>query len=70
VIREGTKVKWQWGQGWGHGSVVEVHREKVERELKGTKVTRVGSDKDPAYLIKQSDGDLVLKLKSEIERDD
>ncbi len=70
MIREGTKVKWQWGQGWGYGSVVEIHREKVERELKGSKVIREGTDDDPAYVIEQSDGDQVLKLQSEVERAD
>jgi len=70
VIREGTAVKWKWGQGWGNGSVLEIHREKVEREIKGTVVTRQGTKSNPAYLIEQSDGDLVLKLGAELERDD
>lgn len=70
MIREGTRVKWKWGEGWGYGSVLEIHRKKVEREIKGAVVTREGSRSNPAYLIEQSDGDLVLKLRAEVERDD
>ena len=34
----------------------------------GEKVTRKGSDDDPAYVIEQEDGTTVLKLQSEVER--
>ena len=70
MIREGTNVKWRWGEGWGKGTVTEIHHEKVKRTLQGTEVTRDGSDGDPAYVIEQNDGDQVLKLRSEVERDD
>ena len=70
MIREGTNVKWRWGEGWGKGTVAEIHHEKVKRTLQGTEVTRDGSDGDPAYVIEQNDGDQVLKLRSEVERDD
>ena len=34
------------------------------------KAPRHGSDDDPAYVIEQEDGTVVLKLRSEVERAD
>ncbi|WP_407492611.1 DUF2945 domain-containing protein [Pseudooceanicola sp. MF1-13] len=68
MIREGTNVKWNWGNGEATGEVEEVFHREVTRTLKGEEVTRKGSDDNPAYLIQQDDGDKVLKLKSEVER--
>lgn len=65
----GTKVKWKWGEGWGRGAVAEVFNDDVTRTLKGTEVKRTASADDPAYLIEQDDGDLVLKGHSELESD-
>lgn len=64
-----SKVKWSWGNGEGKGKVREVHHEKVVRTIKGSEITRNGSEDDPAYLIEQDDGDKVLKLHSELEKD-
>nr|WP_296769823.1 DUF2945 domain-containing protein [Rhodococcus sp. (in: high G+C Gram-positive bacteria)] len=66
--RQGTTVKWNWGQGTGEGTIVEVHTEKVTRTISGSEITRNGSKETPAYLIEQSDGQRVLKLDSEVER--
>ena len=63
-----TKVQWEWGKGTAQGYVREIFREKVSRQLKGSEVTRNGSDADPAYLIEQADGDEVLKLHSELKQ--
>lgn len=70
MIREGTKVKWSWGDGHARGTVEEVHQESVTKQIDGNSVTRNGSDDDPALVIKQDDGQQVLKLNSEVERDD
>ncbi|MDF1658792.1 MAG: DUF2945 domain-containing protein [Verrucomicrobiales bacterium] len=70
MIKEGTKVEWEWGNGTASGKVEEIHREKVTRSLDGSEVTRDGSDDDPAYLIKQDDDAEVLKLQSEVKRAD
>jgi len=51
AIRTGTTVKWKWGSSWAEGTVQEVHRDEVSRSTKGEKVTRKGSDDDPAYVI-------------------
>lgn len=68
MIRKGTDVKWNWGQGTATGTVEETFDRDVTRTLQGGEVTRKGSQDDPALLIKQEDGDRVLKLRSEVER--
>lgn len=60
-------VKWDWGQGTAKGQIKERFEREVTRTLKGSEVTRDGSEDNPAYLIKQEDGDEVLKLGSELE---
>ena len=67
-IRKGSKVSWSWGNGSATGKVTEVHHDEVERQIKGEKIKRNGSRDDPAYVIEQSDGTRVLKLKSEVEK--
>lgn len=68
AIRKGTTVKWKWGSSWAEGKVTEVHKEDVSRTTKGEKITRHGTDDDPAYVIEQEDGTVVLKLSHEVER--
>ena len=67
-IREGTEVSWSWGTGTATGTVSEIHREKVTRTTKGEEITRNGSEDDPAYVIEQDDGTVVLKLRSEVDQ--
>lgn len=68
MIRKGTEVKWEWGNGTATGKVTETFTKKVTRTIKGNEVTRDGSDDDKALLIEQEDGGKVLKLQSEVER--
>ena len=42
----------------------------MTRTLQGSEITKNGTEDNPAYLIKQEDGDEVLKLGSEIEAQD
>lgn len=67
-IRKGSKVSWKWGQSRAEGKVVEVHHDKVTKQIKGQEITRNGSDDDPAYVIEQEDGTKVLKLQHEVDR--
>lgn len=60
-------VEWEWGNGTAKGQITERFERDVTRTLKGSEVTRNGSEDDPAYLIKQEDGDEVLKLGSELK---
>lgn len=64
---EGTKVKWNWGQGTASGKIETVYTDDITRVIKGTEVTRNASKDAPAYYIKQDDGDAVLKSHSEVE---
>ncbi len=68
AIRVGTTVTWAWGSSRAEGRVSEVHHDDVTRTTKGAEVTRHGSASDPAYVIEQQDGTVVLKLRSEVER--
>ena len=65
-IRTGSKVSWDWGNGKAEGKVQDIYREKITKEIKGSEITRNGTEDNPAYLIEQEDGTSVLKLKSEL----
>lgn len=70
MLRVGTTVEWNWGNGTGRGRITRIFREDVTRRIKGSSVTRKASAEDPAYLIEQDDGAEVLKSRSELSRAD
>ncbi|MAN59636.1 MAG: hypothetical protein CMC08_07355 [Flavobacteriaceae bacterium] len=70
MIREGTKVTWEWGNGTASGTVVETFSESVTRTIAGNEVTRHGERHNKALLIGQEDGSRVLKLEKEVTRKD
>jgi hypothetical protein len=55
-------VEWEWGNGKGKGQIKERFEREVTRTLQGSEITK----DNPAYLIKQEDGDEVLKRGSEL----
>ncbi len=63
-------VKWNWGSGEGTGQIKERFEREVTRTLQGSEVTKNGDEDNPAYLIRQDDGDEVLKRGSELEAQD
>lgn len=65
-IRKGSTVEWKWGSSKAQGKVAAVHSEHIERTIKGSKITRNGTQDDPALEIEQEDGTKVLKLRSEV----
>lgn len=67
-FKEGDIVTWDWGNGTGTGKIVKRYARKTTLTLKGAKVTRTASDDEPAFRIRQDDGDEVLKSVIEIER--
>jgi hypothetical protein len=67
-FHKGAQVTWDWGEHHAKGEVVEIFTHRVSRILKGAKVVRLASIDEPAYLIRQSDGDRVLKSASELKR--
>ena len=42
MIKEGTQVKWKWGNGKATGKVQETYTKKVTKTIKGNEVTRNG----------------------------
>ena len=62
----GEEVAWEWGSGTGTGTIVERFTESVTKTIKGNEVARNATEEDPAYLIEQDDGDVVLKSSSEL----
>ncbi len=69
AFKKGDEVRWKWGSGEASGKVAAKYTEKVTREIKGKEITRNASKDEPAYLIKQEDGDEVLKSHSELSAD-
>lgn len=69
-FQTGQYVKWDWGNGTACGQIEDRFEREVTRTLKGNEVTRDGSEDNPAYLVKQEDGDKALKLGSELEAQD
>lgn len=65
----GDHVHWAWGRGEGHGRVAERFDRRVQRVIKGSRITRNGSPDNPAYLVEQVGGGRVLKLGSELSGD-
>lgn len=67
-IRKGSRVSWDWSNGTAEGKVKEIYREEVSKKIKGSEITRNGTQNNPAYLIEQQDGTEVLKLRSELNQ--
>ncbi|MEQ5871865.1 DUF2945 domain-containing protein [Sagittula sp. NFXS13] len=65
---EGDKVKWDWGNGEGTGTIQKKYTRKITLKIKGSEVTRDADDDNPAYRIEQDDGDEVLKKGSELKK--
>jgi hypothetical protein len=66
TLQVGAKIQWKWGPGVGDGTIQERFERRVQRTIKGAKVVKNGSAENPAFLIRQADGDEVLKLGSEL----
>lgn len=70
MIKEGSKVEWEWGNGTARGQVKKTYSETVTKTIDGNKVTRKGEQGNKALYIEQEDGDHVLKLESEVKHVD
>lgn len=67
MIREGSTVKWKWGNGTAEGKVISTYTKKVTKQIDGSDITREGEEGNKALYIEQEDGSKVLKLESEVE---
>lgn len=65
-LQKGMNVKWRWGAHEAHGRIEQVFTQKTTRTIRGTTVTRNASPEEPAYLITQPRGGVVLKSGSEL----
>ena len=70
MIQQGTQVQWNWGKGTAQGKVEETFTNTITKTIKGSEVTRSGTQDNKALFIRQEDGDYVLKSESEVERID
>lgn len=64
--KEESEVQWKWLGRTIRGKVEAVYEEPVVRLIKGKKIKRNGSPKNPAYLVKSEADNLALKLHSEL----
>lgn len=67
-MKKGDKVTWKWGKGTAGGEIVKKYTEPVDKTIKGAHVKRKVDKDQPAYEIKQEDGDKVLKSESELKK--
>lgn len=67
TFRKGSDVEWTWGAHKANGKVVDRFTKDVSRRIKGKTVKRKASTDEPAFLVRQEDGDKVLKSASELK---
>ncbi|WP_300438708.1 DUF2945 domain-containing protein [Christiangramia sp.] len=70
MIREGSIVRWKWGNGTAKGKVVSTYTKKITKHIEGSEITRDGKEGNKALFIEQEDGSKVLKLESEVDKAD
>ncbi|WP_105428662.1 DUF2945 domain-containing protein [Neorhizobium sp. T6_25] len=69
-IEIGNEVAWTWGRSKANGKVARKFTSDVERKIKGKTIKRKADADEPAFLIRQEDGDRVLKSESELRKTD
>lgn len=67
-IQVGNEVEWRWGNSKAEGKVTERFTDDVKRRIKGKTIKRKADTKEPAFLIRQEDGDRVLKSQPEVKK--
>lgn len=65
-MKKGDKVHWNWGKGEGEGTIEEKSEKTITKKIKGTTVKRKASKEEPAYVVKQENGNEVVKSESEL----
>ena len=67
-LENGTHVSWAWGAHRAEGIVAQKFVKRVKRTIKGKTIVRNASAEEPAYLVRQTDGNRALKSQSELTR--
>ncbi len=62
----GAKIQWKWLGRNIQGVVKKIFFKPVTLEIKGKKITRKGSEENPAYLVLSAAGNEALKLGTEL----
>lgn len=70
MIQEGSKVKYDWGNGSVEWKVIETYDEEVTKTIEWNKVTRKWESWNKALYIETTDGDKVLKSENEVSKVD
>lgn len=68
ALKLGTAVTWRWGAHTAEGKIERVYTRTVNRTIKGKRIRRNASKEEPAYLVRQEDGDRALKSHREVEK--
>lgn len=68
-LKVGQAVSWQYAGSTAHGKVKSVHPSKKTLTIEGSKITRNGTEENPAVVVEQEDGSRALKLASELKRE-
>jgi hypothetical protein len=68
VIQINDEVGWPWANSVATGRVIEIIHSRHQIESKGKLITRNGTHKNPAVVIKSNKGAMVLKLAHEIQK--
>jgi hypothetical protein len=66
-MKKGDKVEWKWGAYKAEGTIEKEHDKPTAKTIKGAKVKRNASKDEPAYEIKQENGNKVLKSERELK---
>jgi hypothetical protein len=70
TITVGSRVTWKWLGRTPSGEVIEIVPQRTEIVSKGSLIVRNGTHENPALIIRQQNGTLVLKLISEVQLSD
>lgn len=68
LYKKGDLVQWAFGENRGKGTIKELYNQEISLVINDISVTRKGTQENPALLIEDEDGNQVLKLASEIDR--
>lgn len=68
AMKKGDTVHWNWGKSEADGKIEQKFTEPVTKKIKGTEVKRNASKENPAYLVKQENGNKVIKSESELKK--
>ena len=66
-MKKGEKVHWKYGRSEAEGKIEQEFTKPVTKNIKGSEIKRNASKDEPAYLIKQENGNQILRSESELK---